>query len=51
LLRAHFRLIGRSVPLHPDDAAKVAAAIQPAGPDHPWPDRLPGGWAALKEID
>lgn len=46
-----FRLFGRTVPLHASDAEKVAAAIRPAGPDHPWPDRLPGGWVGPREID
>jgi ATP-dependent DNA ligase len=46
-----FRLYGRTVPLHTADAAKVAAAITPAGPDHPWPERLPGGWMTSKEIE
>jgi hypothetical protein len=40
------RLIRRTVPLHPAQAAEVAAAITPAGEDHPWPDTLPGGWGA-----
>jgi len=45
------RLIDRTVPLHADSAAAVAAAIHPAGGDHPWPDRLPGGWNTAKDIE
>lgn len=44
-------LIGRTVPLHATDAKKVAAQLKPAGPDHPWPDKLPGGWHNSDEID
>lgn len=39
-----FRVIGRTVPLHTAAAATVAAALQPADDEHPWPPTLPGGW-------
>lgn len=44
-------LIGRTVPLRTADAKKVAARLKPAGPDHPWPERLPGGWHTSSEIE
>src|SRR5579875_2731578 len=46
-----FTLIGRTVPLQPSDAKKLAARLRPAGPDHPWPEKLPGGWHTSTEID
>jgi len=46
-----FTVIGRTVPLHAAAAKAVGAALQPAGADHPWPDRLPGGWNTAKETE
>lgn len=45
------RLVGRTVPLHAAEARTVAALIRPAGPEHPLPDRLPGGWQQPRDID
>jgi ATP-dependent DNA ligase len=39
-----FRVIGRTVPLHVDQAADIAVVLAPAMKTHPWPDELPGGW-------
>ena len=36
-------VVGRTSPLTPDQAAAVAGALSPAGPDHPWPDRIGTG--------
>ncbi len=30
--------VGRTVPLKPAQSRDLAAVLQPAGPDHPWPD-------------
>jgi len=36
-------LVGRTGPLDPRQSAEVAAALDPAGADHPWPDRVGTG--------
>ena len=36
-------IVGRTSPLTPDQAAGVAGVLRPAGPDHPWPDRIGTG--------
>jgi ATP-dependent DNA ligase len=36
-------VVGRTSPLTPDQAAVVAGVLGPAGPDHPWPDRIGTG--------
>ena len=36
-------VVGRSTPLLPRQAAELAAALTPAGPGHPWPDRIGTG--------
>jgi ATP-dependent DNA ligase len=36
-------LVGRTSPLSPAQSADVAAALQPAAADHPWPDRVGTG--------
>lgn len=33
-------VVGRTVPLKPTEAKKLAALIEPAGDDHPWPDHI-----------
>jgi ATP-dependent DNA ligase len=37
-------IVGRSTELHPTGAEPIAAAIKPAGNDHPWPAQLPPSW-------
>jgi ATP-dependent DNA ligase len=41
------RVVGRSTPLRPPVAQQIAPLLIPAGPEHPWPDRLPSGWVGL----
>nr|WP_218860060.1 ATP-dependent DNA ligase [Petropleomorpha daqingensis] len=36
-------VVGRSSPLSPRQAQELAAVLTPAGPDHPWPDRIGTG--------
>jgi ATP-dependent DNA ligase len=36
-------VVGRTAPLSPAQAAELAAVLSPAGPDHPWPDRIGTG--------
>ena len=36
-------VVGRTSPLSPRQAAELAAVLRPAGPDHPWPDRIGTG--------
>ena len=36
-------VVGRTSPLDPRQAEELAAALTPAGPDHPWPDRIGTG--------
>jgi ATP-dependent DNA ligase len=36
-------VVGRTSPLSPDQAEELAAVLTPAGPDHPWPDRIGTG--------
>ncbi len=36
-------VVGRTSPLSPAQAAELAAVLRPAGPDHPWPDRIGTG--------
>ena len=36
-------LVGRTSPLDPRQSAEVAAALTPAGADHPWPERVGTG--------
>jgi ATP-dependent DNA ligase len=36
-------VVGRSGPLSPAQAADLATALTPAGPGHPWPDRIGTG--------
>jgi hypothetical protein len=33
-------IVGRTVPLRPAQSAQLAAALRPAGPEHPWPDEV-----------
>jgi ATP-dependent DNA ligase len=37
-------IAGRSTELHPAAAEQIAAAITPAGAEHPWPAQLPPSW-------
>jgi ATP-dependent DNA ligase len=36
-------VVGRTSPLSPAQSAELAAVLTPAGPDHPWPDRIGTG--------
>ena len=36
-------VVGRTSPLSPVQSAELAAALNPAGDDHPWPDRIGTG--------
>jgi ATP-dependent DNA ligase len=36
-------VVGRTSPLSPAQSAEVAAVLAPAGPDHPWPERIGTG--------
>ena len=36
-------VVGRTSPLSPAQAAELAAVLEAAGPDHPWPDRIGTG--------
>jgi ATP-dependent DNA ligase len=36
-------VVGRTSPLAPEQAAELAAVLRPAGPGHPWPDRIGTG--------
>jgi ATP-dependent DNA ligase len=36
-------VVGRTSPLSPAQSAELAAVLQPAGRDHPWPDRIGTG--------
>ncbi|MCV2491174.1 ATP-dependent DNA ligase [Geodermatophilus sp. YIM 151500] len=36
-------VVGRTSPLSPQQARELAAVLEPAGPDHPWPDRIGTG--------
>ncbi len=36
-------VVGRTSPLSPAAAAELAAVLTPAGPDHPWPERIGTG--------
>ncbi|MGY1605932.1 MULTISPECIES: ATP-dependent DNA ligase [unclassified Geodermatophilus] len=36
-------VVGRTGPLSPAQAEELAAVLTPAGPDHPWPDRIGTG--------
>jgi hypothetical protein len=36
-------VVGRTSPLSPAQADELAAVLTPAGPDHPWPDRIGTG--------
>jgi len=36
-------VVGRTSPLSPRQAEELAAVLTPAGPDHPWPDRIGTG--------
>ncbi|HEX2072167.1 MAG TPA: ATP-dependent DNA ligase [Geodermatophilus sp.] len=36
-------VVGRTSPLSPRQAAELAAVLRPAGPEHPWPDRIGTG--------
>jgi ATP-dependent DNA ligase len=38
-------VIGRTTRLNVEAAAEIAGLLTPAGPDHPWPPRLPPAWA------
>jgi hypothetical protein len=33
-------VVGRTVPLHPRQAAELGKLLQPAKPGHPWPDQI-----------
>jgi hypothetical protein len=33
-------IVGRTVPLHPRQAAELGKLLQPAKPGHPWPDQI-----------
>jgi hypothetical protein len=33
-------VVGRTVPLHPRQAAELGKLLQPAKPGHPWPDEI-----------
>jgi hypothetical protein len=36
-------VVGRTSPLSPAQSAELAAVLAPAGPDHPWPERIGTG--------
>lgn len=36
-------VVGRTSPLSPHQAAELAEVLRPAGPDHPWPERIGTG--------
>jgi ATP-dependent DNA ligase len=36
-------IVGRSTPLNPQQATELSTRLTPAGPDHPWPDRVGTG--------
>jgi ATP-dependent DNA ligase len=36
-------VVGRTSPLSPAQSAELAAVLTPAGPDHPWPERIGTG--------
>jgi ATP-dependent DNA ligase len=36
-------IVGRTSPLRPQQAVGLVGALMPAGPDHPWPDRIGTG--------
>jgi ATP-dependent DNA ligase len=36
-------VVGRTSPLNPRQSAELAAVLRPAGPDHPWPERIGTG--------
>ena len=36
-------VVGRTVPLTPRQSEELAAVLEPAGEDHPWPDRIGTG--------
>jgi ATP-dependent DNA ligase len=36
-------VVGRSVPLNPQQSAELGAVLTPAGAAHPWPDRIGSG--------
>ncbi|HJX45314.1 MAG TPA: ATP-dependent DNA ligase [Geodermatophilus sp.] len=36
-------VVGRTGPLSPEQSAELAAVLSPAGPDHPWPERIGTG--------
>jgi ATP-dependent DNA ligase len=38
-----FVVVGRTSPLSPRQAEELAAVLTPAGPEHPWPDRIGTG--------
>ena len=38
------RIAGRSTDLHEAESAAIAAVIEAAGDDHPWPAQLPPSW-------
>lgn len=38
-------VVGRTTPVPAAAHAELAAALRPAGDDHPWPPELPAGWA------
>ncbi|MEV4001250.1 ATP-dependent DNA ligase [Actinomadura sp. NPDC049753] len=39
------RVVARTTPLTPRARTALAGALSEAGPDHPWPEPLPAGWA------
>ncbi|GAA2069657.1 ATP-dependent DNA ligase [Actinomadura alba] len=39
------RVVGRTTAVPPAAHAALAAALTPAGDEHPWPAELPSGWA------
>jgi len=48
LIAARYRdgellVVGRTSPLSPAQAAELAAVLVPAGPEHPWPERIGTG--------
>jgi ATP-dependent DNA ligase len=43
----HLRVAGRTTPLKRQAAKELAPLLTPAGPQHPWPERLPSGWAGI----
>ena len=36
-------VVGRTSPLSPAQSAELAAFLRPAGPEHPWPERIGTG--------